>query len=357
MANQNIRTPRFYTDLSAYLLSRGTTQNGNFDVITGTDLINVQTGSEAELFDLRPLNKVDFNTSADPDGHVLVNINTSTFKKNFIAILNHNLATSVGKIRIFAGDEASDVSAKDGGGADTSDISWNDVAVSEVVNADTITTAGSNKSKVIEPATDGSTIITFPEKDLRYWGIQFEGNTTNTGNSADGTWGSTDLFVGCILIGEYYDMPVAPDLNLTRSIDFDKVNLNESLGGQRYSTMVNSGKTSTTTNRSPFNTESFANKTYGGRMNFNMNFSYLASTDIMPNEIDASNLSDDAIIEDVWNRTNGRHLPFIFSVDNASAGNNAEADHIFARFDQDSLSMNQVALDTFNINLKITEEF
>tara|TARA_R100000781_G_scaffold94684_1_gene58989 strand:+ start:1133 stop:2152 length:1020 start_codon:yes stop_codon:yes gene_type:complete len=339
MANQNIRTPRFYTDISAYLLSRGMTQDGNLDVKpTGSGFMGTfVTGSEAELFDLRPLNKVTFNTSSATSDHVMVNINTSTFKKNFVAILNHNMKTANAKVHIRTNDTLTNVDDVDLG---SGTVLANPV---EVMNADSIS------SSIIEPATDGHTIITFDETDDRYFGIQFEG--------ASAFDGSDNLFVGCILVGEYYDMPHAPDLNLTRSIEFDKVIQSESLGGQRYSTMVNYGRESTTTTKSPFNTESYSNKTYGGRMSFNMNFSYLASTDIMPNEMDASNLSDDAIIEDVWNRTNGKHLPFIFSVDNTSTGNNSEADHIFARFDQDSLSMKQVALDTFNINLKITEEF
>ena len=70
----NIGTPRFYPDLINHLMSRGVAQDGNFDVLTGTNLIGIQTGTEAELFDMNPSNKVDFNTSADTDGHVLINL-------------------------------------------------------------------------------------------------------------------------------------------------------------------------------------------------------------------------------------------------------------------------------------------
>ena len=89
MANMNIRTPRFYPDIINHLMSRGVAQNGNFDVITGSDLIGVQTGTEAELFDMNPLNKVDFNTSADTDGHVLINLDlqaAASYRNNYIAI-------------------------------------------------------------------------------------------------------------------------------------------------------------------------------------------------------------------------------------------------------------------------------
>ena len=66
MANMNVKTPRFYVDTINYLLSRGVSQNGEFDVIatggSGTSATRgIQTGSEAELFDMNPLNKVDFD--------------------------------------------------------------------------------------------------------------------------------------------------------------------------------------------------------------------------------------------------------------------------------------------------------
>ena len=103
MANQNIRIPRFYPDSINFFLNRGIAQNGNFDVAAnnpGAYKIGIQTGTEAELFDMNPLNKVDFDTSGDTDGHVLVMMDTqsSSSKKNFIAILNHNLSSAVGKI-------------------------------------------------------------------------------------------------------------------------------------------------------------------------------------------------------------------------------------------------------------------
>jgi|TARA_Y100000296_G_scaffold11816_1_gene13655 uncharacterized protein YrzB (UPF0473 family) len=369
MANQAIRTPRFYTDITSFLMSRGSAQSNLIDVkSTGgsgaTATRGIQTGSEAELFDMRPLNKVDFDTSGDTDSQVLIALDASDFKKSYIAILNHNLVSAAGKIRIFAGNHSTDVDAVDGTAADTADIDWSDVTITEVVNADAIAETGisdaayDDRSVVIEPATDGSTIFKFDETSLRYWGIQFEGKTSDTSATHhDGTWGSTDLFVGCIMIGEYYDMPHAPDLAVKRSIIYDHVDVQESLGGQRFGNMVSKGRTGTTTTKSPFNNASYNNKVYGGRLAFDMSFSYLSSTDLMPDRYHDSNITDDAVVEDVWNKTNGPQLPFIFSIDKDSEGNNAESEHIFARFAQNSLDMTQVANDVFNISMRIEEEF
>lgn len=338
MANMNIGTPRFYADHINFLMSRGIAQDGNFDVITGSNLIGVQTGSEAELFDMRPLNKVDFDTSAATSDHVLINIDThGAYKKSFIAILNHNLNSCSGKIRIASSGTESNVAAVDMGSATAPSN------LLEVVNADTIA------SNVITPATDGSTIIKFDESDDRFWGIQFEG---------DSAFGSTDLFIGCILVGEYYDMPHAPDMEITRMVSFNRMNdLQESHGGQRFSNLKNYGRTASSTSKSPFVTTSNAHASYGGRLIYDMSFSYLDSTDIMPDEYDSVGTSNDSFVDDVWNKTNGNHIPFIFSIDKSSEGNDAESEHLFGRFANNSLDMTQVAPNVFNLKLTVEEEF
>ena len=348
MANQNIRTPRFYTDVINHLLASGSAQDGNYDVIatnSGNHTVGIKSGggTEAELFDMRPLNKVTFDTAASGTtqaDHVIINLNTSTFKKSFVAILNHNMASADAKVLIKTSDTLGHVQAADMGSAT---VMGNPA---EVVNADTI------GSSIVTPATDGHTIVRFDETDNRYVGIQFEGDGSNTFDD------STDLFVGCILVGEYYDMPHAPDLSVKRSISFDGMNrVQESVGGQRYSNATSSGRIGTTTSLSPFNNAIYQNKVYSGRITYDLSFSYLSSTDVMPNEYDDSNLSDDAVVEDVWNKTRGNHIPFIFSIDKDSEGDNAESEHIFARWGQDSLDMTQVASDTFNISMRIEEEF
>ena len=348
MANMNAKTPRWYCDYINYRLSRGIAQNGNYDVqatSTGNNLVGIKSGggTEAELFDMKPLNLVTFDTSASSAAkadHVVVSLDVmgeSDSKVSFVAILNHNLATATGKIRISASDTKSHIENDDLTSATT-------ITCTEVVNADTIST------NIITPATDGSTIVRFSESDLRYWGIQFEG-------SDSGNFSSTDLTVGCILIGEYFDAPNAPDLSINRSIIFDKVNLTESIGGQRYSNMSSHGGTASSASKSPFSTAATGEQIFGGRMAYDLNFSFLASSDLMPDEYDIYNPTDDSFVEDVWNRVNGPHIPYIFSVDNSSEGDNAESEHLFARFANNSLDMSQVANDFWNVSMRIEEEF
>ena len=363
MANMNIRTPKFFPDLISYHRARGY-ERGTVTATGGsgaTATRGLQTGTAAELFDLRPLNLVDFDTSGDTDARVLTNyiFTTSSYKQNFVAILNHNLNTAKGKIRVFAGNEATDITAVNGGNADTADIDWSGVTVTEVVNADSGAAASDNKSYAIEPATDGTTIFTFTEQGLRYWAVQFEGADGDTSvGTVDGDFdGSTDLSVGGIMLGEAYSMPHSPDLSVKRSIIYDQVKVQESAGGQRFANATSLGRLASSTSKSPFNLGTSFDNTHGGRLVYDLNFSFLNSTDVMPDEYYRKDFNDDAVVEDVWNMVDGPHRPFIFSIDKDSEGDGAESEHIFARFAQSSLDMTQVANDVFNVSMRIEEEF
>jgi len=343
MANMNIGTPRFYVDEISYLMSRGVAAS-EF-AVTASNTTNkfmgtFTTGSAAELFDLRPLNKVTFDTSADTDAHVVITIDTqsTSTKKSFVAILNHNMNAANAKVLVKASDTLSHVQAVNFGSATAMDTPV------EVTNANTI------GSSIITADSDGNTIVRFNEQSLRYWGIQFEGNSGNV-------FSSTDLFVGSIMLGEYFDMPHSPDLDLSRMISYNRLNdLQESHGGQRFSNLKTIGRTATSTSKSPFTTASNQYDMYGGRIIYDMKYSFLNNTELMPDEYDII-ADDDNFISDVWNKTNGNHLPFIFSIDKSSEGDNAESEHIFGRFANNSLDMTQVAPEIYNISLTVEEEF
>ena len=350
MANMNVGVPRFYVDNINYRFANGIAQNTRYDVQatnSGNNIVGIKSGggSEIELFDMNPLNLVTFDTSASSTtkaDHVIITLDVMgevASKNSFVAILNHNCATATAKIRISASDTKADVDHADfaalEGGATV-------LSCTEVVNADTIST------NIITPATDGSTIVKFSETDLRYFGIQFEGSS--------GNFSSTDLTVGCILVGEIYELQ-RPDLELIRTISFDQVSVLESSGGQRFGNATSLGRTANSSSKSPFTTSTVSQQKYGGRISYDLNFSYLDSTDVMPDEYDIYNPTDDSVVEDIWNKTCGPLIPFIFSCDKDSEGDNAESEHIFARFAQNSLEQRQVAVNKFNIGMKIEEEF
>ena len=96
---------------------------------------------------------------------------------------------------------------------------------------------------------------------------------------------------------------------------------------------------------------------------WDLSFSYLSDTDVMPN-LGVQNYEEDAILSEsediltgtdffsqVINRTMG-HLPFIFQPDNT---NNSNDQFAIARLDMKSFSYDQVANNVYNIKLKIRE--
>ena len=347
MANVNKRKPRFYCDSISYRRSRGVAVDTNFDVMaenSSSNLVGIKSGGgvEADLFDMRPSNLVTFNTKASATtraDHAIITLDlmgTPSNVCNFVAILNHNANSSNAKFRIASTDTESQIQSANMTSANT-------IQSTEILNG----TVGGSSPFTIVPSADGSTILTFSEINDRFIGIQIEGQSSAFSSSNDFT-------VGCILAGEFYDMPHSPDMDVKRSISFDGVKVQESIGGQRFSNMINQGKSAAEQNKSPFVTTTSPQQVFGGRMSYDMNFSFLKSTDVMPNDYSTHNPTDDSTIEDVWNKVNGNHIPFIFTTDSTST---SESDYLFARFGQNSLDMQQVALDTFNISMRIEEEF
>ena len=365
MANMNVRTPIFYCDKVMHQRGKG---SSIASIVTGSNLIDFTTGSVAELHDGKPLNLNKFTTKTDSTtraDHVLFtyNLGTDQWRNNFIAILNHNMASANAKVRIFFGDSLDKVNDVNGGSADNVPDTYEGVII---LNGGSEIREGGTGLKIsfhVEPASDGSTIIqikkTSDDSELtgfRFMGIQFEGRDAGTGGSGNFS-SSNDLTIGSIMVGETYTMPVSPDLNLKRSITYDKVKVQESLGGQRYANASSFGKTHSSTSKSPFTLASDDNFAHSGRIAYDLNFSYLNSTDIMPDEYGQYDYDDDSFVSDVWTITEGNMYPFIFSVDDTSTGSNAESEFLFARFNQSSLEMNQVAPDVFNMKLQIEEEF
>ena len=347
MANQNVRIPKFFPDIINHLMATGTAQNDNFDLISGTDLITtLNAGSEAELFDMNWLNQVHFETSASATtraDHILLNIDTGgDYTIDFVAILNHNFGSADAKIRVCHSDTESNVNnvvkMEDGSATAIS-------GVTEVVNVNN----SSSSNNIIVPSNNGSTVFTFTASDDRYWGIQIEGDST-----FDSTY---DAKMACVLIGESYSLPFAPNLSLKRTIKYDGVSVQESLGGQRYATSTQLGKQYlASTNKSPFTTATSQAKIYNGRLGYEFTMSYLNANQVMPeyySTVIADN-TEDTVVSDLYNRVLGNRIPFIFTQDSTSQ---SESDYMMARFVDNNFTMTQTATDIYDITMRLEEEF
>lgn len=154
-------------------------------------------------------------------------------------------------------------------------------------------------------------------------------------------------------MGEYYDMPHSPDLSVKRTIDYDGVTIQQAIGGGEFANASHFGGDDFSSNYfgQPFRQNATSHfRRAGGRISYDMKFSYLNDTDLMPSDLSLP--YSDTVFHDVWNKTSGMYLPFIFGADNIST---TMGDYIFARFQDDSLQATQVAPQIWDIALKIRE--
>ena len=335
MTYQRIQTPRFYIDTINWLISRGIATT-EFACKTGSDLIDHDSGFvDAELFDMNPSNQVVFSTSdssATRADHVLfvADKQATSISTNFVAILNHNMNSATAKFRVAT--SGSDITAAD----PTAE------ACATVLNA-------ADSSNIFTPSSDGDSIVTFDSADTnRYVSVQFEGASTFSS--------SNDLKIGAILIGRYFDSPVSPDLQVSRSVSYDGVDLLETPAGKRFSQArwLEGNESSSTQSGQPFRSKGTdTSLRFGGRTNYQITFSYLNDDDIEVSDI-STNSDSDTFHNTVWNRTSGGHIPFVFTTDKSSTTN---GDYLFARFGQNSLSLSQIANNVWSSSFSVNEEF
>ena len=182
-----------------------------------------------------------------------------------------------------------------------------------------------------------------------------------SGTTSNATYCSNPI--GSISVGNYYDMPHSPDLNLKLSYEYDGVKTIQTKGG---ATLSNATYTKPA-DWGEYGAWQLGNKQNyrSGRRVWDLSFSYLSDTDLMPvvaattnlsgTEADdfASNILDGTdFFSQVINKTMGGHLPFIFQ---ANKSNNSPDQFAIARFDMNSFSYDQVANNVYNVKLKIRE--
>ena len=339
MTHQRIVSPKFYTDIINSMIARGYASS-NFTVQatnTGNNFVGIKSGGGVvqELFDMNPQKRVTFDTSANATAkadHVLINLDFGTaIPLSYVAILNHNMKTADSQFFVCSNTSAI---VLDNTGAK--------ISSSEVINAD-------ESSDVFTPDNDGDSIITFDaNQNFQHFGIQIEGTSSE--------FSSTDLKIGQIMIGMAFEIGVSPDLQVTRSISYGN-DVMETPAGKRFSSAkFLEGFTSTdTTSGQPFRSKGTNTALrFGGRTRYELSFSFVNDTALTSSDISTNNHSSFDFYNAVWNKTNGSHLPFIFTPDSASS---TVGDYLYARFAQNELQYNQVASNVFSTSLSIEEEF
>lgn len=184
-----------------------------------------------------------------------------------------------------------------------------------------------------------------------------------------GVIGNDDSTLGAVSIGDYYDMPHSPDLNLKLSYEYDGVKNIQTKGG---ATLSNASYTKPADWGDAGAWQLKGNPNYrSGRRSWDLSFSFLSSESVMPENAGSSIYAGDGVdnfetnildgtdfFSQVWNKTMGGHLPFIFNPSGGGTSpNNSPDQFAICRFDQKSLKLSQVSPNTYNVKLKIRESW
>ena len=353
MAYQNVGTPRFYVDMVSYFKSIGATIADN----------NSKIG-------INPSNILTTDTAAGDNESIISYGSDDTIvipKKiplNFMAILGHNYAGRSLNPHFHIG---------------TSSVINNEPAFVNIINS-------GNSSERVEAEYDGFSIFGINYPDGAYEPISKIILYQNGNDSLNST--AHTYKTGSFIIGNYYDMPHSPDLNLKLSYEYDGVKTIQTKGGSTLSNASYTKPADWGSSGGAWQLDGAANLRSGRRV-WDLSFSYLSDTDVFPVNANQSlavhstdgyhtntnnpttGFSDIAADEDgvssfssnildgqdffssVINKTMGAgNLPFIFQPDNTN--NNEFA---ICRFDMKSLAYSQIGVNLYNVKLKIRESW
>lgn len=338
MSYGRIRTPRIYTSTIHYTVSVGKASLDNLNIeratVGGTGVIFNNNGVKTDIFDGKPYKLLEMGISAlSDDIHMSFDtgINNDTNQdSNFVAILGHNLEAVAGRFYVRTDDD---------GGFLTS----NSPSLTDVVNA---SFSGGRST----PAENGWSLATFTQAtDNRYIDVVLD--------KASGLWGS-DVSIGQILVGEYWDFPHSPDLNISRSWSMDGVKKTMSTGGHTFSNanwVQPSNWFKAHLYNSTSNTATTSTTVHSGRQIIKMNFSYLQDTDVMPSNLYNPNdmFTDNSLISNLWNRALGSHLPILLQLDKDDATD--DDGFMWCRMTSEP-EFTQVAHNVWNVSLEFTQE-
>ena len=325
MSYQQVKTPRFYVNVLEWLHSTG------------------QNSGLADIYRTSPINgkKVDEYVSVVNNFYELGNNPThNTLSGNgFIAVLGHQ----------FGGKDAEFIYQSEGEGVGI----LSSENVTNVVNFN----KGNNEFSFC-PQYDGFSI------GLINNGEGFEAIELKISQNY------SDAIISSCIIGNYYEMPHSPDLNLTLSIEHGGTKTIETRGGATLSNSYWKKQPNWGSGHAAWGlsdgAETLTPLAFSGRRIWNLSFSYLDQEDLLPkiSSLTAygSGIDFDYSREQSFLHSSGNSnffsevihksvgLPFIFQPDTGDATNFA-----ICMFDQNSFQFKQVANGVYNISMKIRE--
>ena len=339
---KQVKTPRFYVDIPTFLHATG--QLGWDSELGGAELLYMNCANPNVSEGTNDLFKIG-NTDNNPKTSIPI---------NFVALLNHNLNTDPNgvTVRSYKGLDANETP-------------------NEVLN----TTTGSAEIINSQGLYNGTSIFEFTEQNDYFRGFVVY--------SAGAGYAAQNPQLGSLVVGKYFDCPHTPDLNLTMSRRFDGIKRQRTVGGKTLANIYYDGPTEWTMNgpNGTYKYPPFELDTTGddfnqrvksgigrkGLRSWKLTFSYITESDMwIDNEVSNTIVSDDTDFTDiepnpmmsdnsfnfVWNCTLGGTLPFIFTDDKDS---NEPDRYAICNFRENSLSVQQVAFNTYKVSMTIDE--
>ncbi len=346
MGYSNVGTPSFFIDNYFYRKTIGGMDNARSNLQGDINIL------DDDLFTLRPSS---YKTLQNQNGTgsfdiYIPNTGNYTYSGNmscYVAILNHAFTQGDNYI---------------------TNISYHDVDFSNLNTA----SFSPIVNDIGEGAKNGSTILeTTSEEENAYIGINF-----SSANS---------LNLGAISTGIKYKMTQTPELDVSMEIEHDGYKSITSSSGADITSVAYTGAplwNNGVNFTNPFEIYSGAldvRNTGGvsnGRKSWDMKFKHLADEDMFSSNTKTSSHTensstynssdvntdtandyllynmneDDSFIAQVWNKTLGGALPFIFQPDSDNYD-----DFYICKFDKDKLKVNQSAYKVYDISLKIVQ--
>tara|TARA_Y100001938_G_scaffold126956_1_gene179383 strand:- start:1420 stop:2631 length:1212 start_codon:yes stop_codon:yes gene_type:complete len=403
MSYQNIQTPRFYVDLFSYFNALGMVQHDNH--FTGWDY-DLNANRNIFSIGLNPTNQGSWDYDLAPTGST-----TQSDRRFVTARTNRTLSTSL----ISNPKHGKTVYGLLGHNFRVNELSPRLKLVYVDNNGNQHDSYGQG-SEIInwtqddKPNFDGFSLYeTSHSLGSGLWNrIQLRLlNRSSLQNLGTAKCGS-------IFVGTYYDMPHSPDLNLNLSYEYDGINQTQTKGGATLSNALYTKPADWGT----LDTKDYADtpRTLGcwqlesptdgiltsenyrnGRRVWDLSFSFMSDTDIMPSNATTNNkypayrysssqmqnvfgyeqehiqtaINDENaepingafrenihtsqdFFSQVWNRTMGGHLPFIFQPNNIK---HLADQFAICRFDMNSLQLNQIGHNLYNMQIRIRESW
>ena len=392
MAYQNIgSSPRFFIDNYQYLRAMGLDPE---EYISKTEEFNNMGDSTLQTplnsptaFTLSPSQSKTFSRTSGgaetmrffiPCSEMVSGMDFSGNMKWYTALLNHNLGDCGGKIQnqMFMPyvDTLNNIGVE---GTDLTPV-LNRVSLNDDVSLNGSTIF--HTDLVPYPYNNPNDDINLLTENYRYTGFRL------FSPEDDIDMNFSDFKVGAISMGVMYTMPKSPELSLSMSIENDGYDTIDTIGGSTITNIRYTGAPTWSNGsfnyQSPFAVGDFSDNPHldgarrNGRKSWNLKFSYMSSSDIFSSnymnnkyyensdnynssDIDSINqqfehtiFTDDSFIAQVWNKTCGGALSFIFQPDSE---NNNPDQFCIAKFDQDTLKVSQRAHNIYDISVKIVE--